>query len=68
MRITIDRIEEEFAVVELPDGSIIDNIPRKLFPGAAEGDIIDIIINEQETANKRVSIQSRFDRLIKKSE
>lgn len=61
MQIIIDRFEGEFAVVELPDRTFL-NIPKKLFSEASEGDVFDILKNDDET-NKR---QKETDELIKK--
>lgn len=41
MKVTIDRFEGDFAVVELPDGSYAD-LPKIFVPEAAEGDFVNI--------------------------
>lgn len=57
MRITIDRFEGEFGLVELEDGSIKD-MPIYLIPqGAKEGDIIEISINEEEILSRKERIE-----------
>jgi len=66
MRVIIDRFEGEFAVVELPDSKKMVTVPIELFPDAAEGDIVDITINRQETKNREKAINERFDKLKKK--
>ena len=48
MKITIDRIENDVAVIELPSGKIID-IPLLLFPDAEEGDVYNI---EKDSAQR----------------
>lgn len=65
MQIIIDRLEGTFAVVELPDGRTCD-VPRALFPGAAEGDLFTIEKNEVETEKRKKQIQEKFDRLKRK--
>jgi len=62
MQITIDRIEGDFAVVEIPDMTTID-VPLALFPGAKEGDVYIIVKDEGEAVERSNRIQSKFDRL-----
>ena len=53
MNLIIDRFEESWAVLELPDGTTF-NFPRSLLPeGAKEGDILyfEVSINEEATKN-----------------
>ncbi|MDR7855460.1 DUF3006 domain-containing protein [Tissierella sp.] len=64
MKITIDRFEEEFAIVELENKEMI-NIPRVILPiEAKEGDIITISVDQGETEERKNRIQSKFDRLF----
>lgn len=63
MQVIIDRIEGEFAVVELDDGSVLD-VPKRLFNDAKEGDIIDISINRQLTNERNKEIESLMDDLF----
>lgn len=66
MRVVIDRFEDDFAVVILPDGKTAD-LPKMLVPeGAGEGAVIDITYNENETDERRGRIKSKMDRLFKK--
>jgi hypothetical protein len=62
MKITIDRFEENFAVVELPNGETC-SVPRELFPDAKEGDIFQISKSEEETATRAEEMRNRFDKL-----
>lgn len=56
MRVIIDRLEKEFAVVELPDRKMV-NMPRSLLDiEAKEGDVIDIIINSKATMERKKKI------------
>lgn len=63
MRVVIDRFEGNYAVVELDDLSIV-NVPKSLFKGAKEGDIIDIIINKEESDKRKGSINKLIDNLF----
>lgn len=63
MRVIIDRFEGDYAVVELDDLSIV-NVPKSLFKGAKEGDIIDIIINKEESDKRKGSINKLIDNLF----
>lgn len=62
MHITIDRLEGNFAVIELPDGSTCQ-APRVLFPDAAEGDVFVVSKDNKELAERQRRIQNKFDRL-----
>ncbi|MBC8589793.1 DUF3006 domain-containing protein [Wansuia hejianensis] len=64
MKVIIDRFEGEFALLELEDREIID-IPKRLLPEEAkEGDIIKIIIDEEETQKRKEQIQRKFNSLL----
>ena len=63
MQVIIDRIEGEYAVVELEDGNIID-VPKELFNDAKEGDIIDISINQELTDERKNEINDLMDDLF----
>lgn len=63
MKVTIDRFEEDIAVVELPDMTFI-NVSRKLFPEAKESDVIDITIDNNETAERKKRISGLMDDLF----
>lgn len=63
MKISIDRFEGEFAVVELKDGKIVD-MPRALLPeDAKEGDIIEIRIDLEETQKRKKEIEKMCEGL-----
>jgi len=61
MQIIIDRFEDGFAVVELPDGTFV-NIPEKLVKDASEGDVFDIVKNIEKKQKK----EKEFEELINK--
>lgn len=60
--VIIDRFENGFAVVELPDGRFTD-LPRTLVPGAAEGDVVTISIDKEETEKRKKKIKGLMDEL-----
>ena len=63
MRIVIDRIEENFAVAELPDGSM-KNLPLEFVPDCKEGDVVYITIDEEETKKIKEDVRIRLDSLF----
>jgi len=65
MRLNIDRFEESWVVLELPDGTTF-NFPRSLLPeGAKEGDVLyfEGFIDEEATKKRREHIQDLLDDL-----
>lgn len=63
MKITIDRFEGDYAIVELEDMTIVD-MPRQLMPkGAKEGDILSIEIDANETKARKERIAKLMDNL-----
>lgn len=63
MTVILDRFEEGYAVVELPNGDFV-NFPRQLIPDAKEGDVITISIDEQETKERAKKIQSLMEQVF----
>ena len=63
MKIIADRIEGDFIVAEMPDGSFA-NLPRVFAPGAKEGDFINIETDENLTEIKNNEIKSRLEGLF----
>ena len=63
MQVVVDRIEEDYMVLELEDGSVVD-VPKVLIPGAKEGDVIDIYINRDETDKKNTEVKKLMDDLF----
>jgi hypothetical protein len=53
MKFTIDRFEDEYAIVELEDETMIDILKCALPPEAKEGDIISVEIDLGETAKRK---------------
>lgn len=62
MNVTIDRFEGDYAIVELEAGEFA-HIPKILLPGATEGDIVLITINQDETKKRKESIRKLMDDL-----
>ena len=61
----IDRFEGDFAVVELPDGRMID-CPKVLLPdNAKEGSILNIVVDEAATDVKLQKVTERMNKLFK---
>lgn len=64
MKVTIDRFEGDFAVVEISE-SCFANIPKILLPDAKEGDIVSITI-EKNTENLKEN-KDRLSRLFNRN-
>ena len=63
MKITIDRIENDVAVIEFPDGKTL-NIPLLLFPDAEEGDVYNIEKDSARRDARRCHIEDKMRRLF----
>ena len=63
MQVIVDRLDEDYIVLELEDGNIID-VPKELIPGAKEGDIVDIYINKDEREKKEEEVKKLMDDLF----
>ena len=63
MRIVIDRIEEEVAVIEKEDGSFVNMSKRLIPPEAKEGDVLQIIVDRSSTVDRVQEITSLMDEL-----
>lgn len=69
-RLTIDRFEDEIAVCEREDQTMVD-IPRSALPdGAGEGDVvfyngINYTLDNDETSMRRERIEVKIDQLFK---
>lgn len=63
MKVTIDRFEGDFAVVELADMTFV-NMPIQLVPeGAKEGDILSIEVDKKKTNERKKRIEKLMDDL-----
>ena len=65
MKIIIDRFEGDFAVIELPNGQMID-CPKAILPNdAKEGSVLEIIVDEKATNDKLQKITKRMNNLFR---
>ena len=62
MRLTVDRIEEDYIVAEMPDLTTV-NIPRALAPDAKEGDVIRLSLYKNSNAKLKAEIKELEDQL-----
>lgn len=56
MDVVVDRIEGEYAVVEIEKGKMC-NLPLELVPDVKEGDIVTITINKDKTEERKKTIE-----------
>lgn len=64
MSFSIDRFEGSIAAVVSDDGKTY-NIPKALLPeNAKEGDIINIIVDEKKTGNKKNEVRNLLNDLF----
>ncbi len=64
MKVIIDHFEGEFAVIELEDSTFIE-APKVLFPNAHEWDVVNIIVDENETKQRKDNINNLMNDLFK---
>lgn len=64
MRVVIDRIEENIAVCNLENGSVID-APAELFDDLKEGRVYDITPDTAEENTRKENAQNRLNTLFK---
>lgn len=64
MKWTVDRIEEDIAVIET-EGKTVFNVPIDAVPdGVREGDVISIIIDKDETVKRNDRMNSLANKLF----
>ncbi len=56
MEVIVDRIEGDYAVVEIEKGNMSE-IPLELVPYVKEGDIVTITINKDKTEKRKKTIE-----------
>ena len=56
MDVIVDRIEGDYAVVEIDKGKMC-NLPIEVVPIVKEGDIVTIIINKDKTEERKKTIE-----------
>ena len=63
MKWTIDRFEEDYAVAEC--NGVYFNIPKNALPqGIAEGDVLKVCINKDETESRKANADKLLDELF----
>lgn len=65
MKFIVDRIESDFLVAELPDGSFV-NLPLVLFENVSEGDVFLIEKSCDETQKKELEIKDLMNKIFNK--
>lgn len=63
MKVIIDRFEGDYAVVEIDVGKFV-NMPKILIPNAKEGDVVEIIVNREETQKRKEHIKDLMSNLF----
>lgn len=64
MKFIIDRFEENIAVLECENDSML-NLDKKFLPnGAKEGDVLELMICSEETVDRKKKIDDMFDSLF----
>ena len=63
MKVIIDRIEGNFAVVEISKGKML-NVPKELFIGANEGDVVEITVLKKETEERKKKIEKLMNNVF----
>ena len=64
MNLIIDRVKGDFAVVELPDGQMIDCPKVLLSDNAKEGSILNITVDVTATNDKLKKVTERMNKFI----
>ena len=64
MTFTIDRIEDNYLIVELENGKTI-GLPKELIPNAKENDIYNITLNESEMKKRKNNINNLINDLFR---
>jgi len=63
MQVILDRFEGDFAVAELPDGSMA-RLPKVLVPEAREGDVINIEIDAAAREKRESAVAELMNELF----
>ena len=63
MEVIVDRIEEDYAVVEIDKGKLI-NMPKILIPDAKEGDVVRIIVDKDLTKKRKEHVKDLMNDLF----
>ena len=65
MNVIVDRIEGDYAVVEIDKGKMC-NLPIEVVPNVKEGDIVTIIINKDKTKKRKKTIEELMNSVFEK--
>ena len=65
MEVIVDRIEGDYAVVEIDKGKMC-NLPIEVVPNVKEGDIVTIIINKDKTKKRKKTIEELMNSVFEK--
>ncbi len=65
MDVIVDRIEGDYAVVEIDKGKMC-NLPIEVVPNVKEGDIVTIIINKDKTKKRKKTIEELMNSVFEK--
>ncbi len=63
MKLVIDRVEGEWLVAQMPDGDMVQ-LPLKLLPGAKDGDVIVIEIDQTERIQREQAVEQLMNELF----
>lgn len=63
MKVTIDRFEGDYAIVELDDKRTVDMLKILIPEEAKEGDIIEIKINIEDTKERKKNMKILMEEL-----
>ena len=63
MKVIIDRIEGNYAVVEISKGKMV-TVSKELFAGATEGDVVEITVLKKETEERKKKIEKLMDNVF----
>lgn len=66
MKVIINRIENDIAVLELENGKTV-NVPLCIFGSAVEGDVFRIIADKEETAARKAKNAAKRKDLFRRS-
>ena len=61
MKVIIDRFEKDMAIIEIKEG-VFTHMPKILLPHAKEGDVVDIIVNNKETEERKQMVADLMTR------
>ena len=56
MEVIVDRIEGDYAVVEIDKGKMC-NLPIEVVPDVKEGDVVTIAINKDKTKDRKKTVE-----------